>query len=261
MASCPFCCCCRASLGNSWATAEQEVGSVELIPWTFRDGGECLPVRTRGVRALRWASRAGGVGAVMAAVVSQGQRRRRVQGGRTARVVVRFTVEELAAVSGRAVAAGLTVPSYLALAGLRPEGVEAADAKSALTNLVGVRRVLAGVASNLNQLTVRRTPPASSTRRCRRCLTRWSGWWPEVTALSSRSRSWWPGHAGDLQRVAREADGRPGAVPVWPGPARGAHPAADRRRLRPDLGGGVPTGCRDVAAADRRAGRPDGPFR
>jgi hypothetical protein len=90
---------------------------------------------------------------VMAAVVSKGQRRRRVAGGRPARVVVRFTVEELAAVSGRAVAAGLTVPSDLAWAGLRPEGVEAADAKSALTNLVGVRRVLAGVASNLNQLT------------------------------------------------------------------------------------------------------------
>jgi hypothetical protein len=68
-------------------------------------------------------------------------------------VVVRFTPEELASVSVRAVAAGLTVPSYLALSGLRPEGVAAADAKSALTNIAGVRRLLAGATTNLNQLT------------------------------------------------------------------------------------------------------------
>jgi hypothetical protein len=68
-------------------------------------------------------------------------------------VVVRFTDGEYQAVAVRAVAAGLTVPSYLALTGLRPEGVAAADAKSALTNIAGARRVLAGVASNLNQLT------------------------------------------------------------------------------------------------------------
>lgn len=66
---------------------------------------------------------------------------------------VKFTPEELQAVSLRAVAAGLSVPSYLALTGLRPEGVDSADARSALTNIVGARRVLAGVASNLNQLT------------------------------------------------------------------------------------------------------------
>jgi len=68
-------------------------------------------------------------------------------------VHVKFTAEEYQAVSARAVAAGLSLPSYLALTGLRPEGVAAADAKSALTNIVGARRVLAGVASNLNQLT------------------------------------------------------------------------------------------------------------
>ena len=95
----------------------------------------------------------------MAASTSQGQRRRRVEGGRPARVVVRFTHEEMAAVAARAVAAGLTVPSYLALAGLRPDGLEAADAKSALTNLVGTRRVLAGVAET------RRRPMTMRTNR------------------------------------------------------------------------------------------------
>lgn len=68
---------------------------------------------------------------------------------------VKFTVEEHQAVLARAVAAGLTVPSYLALSGLRPEGVAAGDARAALINARGARRVLAGVANNLNQLTAK----------------------------------------------------------------------------------------------------------
>lgn len=70
-------------------------------------------------------------------------------------VQVKFTGEEYRAVVARAVAAGLTVPSYLALSGLRPEGVAAGDAKAALINVRGARRVLAGVANNLNQLTAK----------------------------------------------------------------------------------------------------------
>ncbi len=66
---------------------------------------------------------------------------------------MRFTPEELASVSVRAVAAGLTVPSYLAVTGLRPEGVASADVRSALTNIAGVRRLLAGATTNLNQVT------------------------------------------------------------------------------------------------------------
>jgi len=68
---------------------------------------------------------------------------------------VKLTEEEYQSVTARAVAAGLTVPSYLALAGLRPEGVASADAKAALINARGARRVLAGVANNLNQLTAK----------------------------------------------------------------------------------------------------------
>jgi hypothetical protein len=71
------------------------------------------------------------------------------------RVVVRLTDAEHHAVRLRAIAAGLTVPSYLALSGLRPEGVDAADVKVALINARGARRVLAGVANNLNQLTAK----------------------------------------------------------------------------------------------------------
>ena len=86
---------------------------------------------------------------------SRSARRPRVAGGRQVQVQVTFTVEEFQAVAARAAASGLTVPSYLAVSGMRPEGVDAADAKSAVTNLAGTRRVLAGVANNLNQLTAK----------------------------------------------------------------------------------------------------------
>lgn len=76
-------------------------------------------------------------------------------GGRTFAVQVKFTATEYQAVTARATAAALTVPSYLAVTGMRPEGVDSADAKSAVTNLSGARRVLAGVANNLNQLTAK----------------------------------------------------------------------------------------------------------
>lgn len=110
--------------------------------------------RTRAVRALRWAVIADAERAeIVTAPTTRRARRARVKGGRSESVHVKFTPEELQAVSLRAVAAGLSVPSYLALTGLRPEGVDSADARSALTNIVGARRVLAGIASNLNQLT------------------------------------------------------------------------------------------------------------
>jgi hypothetical protein len=66
-----------------------------------------------------------------------------------------LTEGEYRAVAARASAAGLTVPSYLALTGLRPEGVAAGDAKAALINARGARRVLSGVGNNLNQLTAK----------------------------------------------------------------------------------------------------------
>lgn len=47
------------------------------------------------------------------------------------------------------------MPSYLALTGLRPEGVASADIKSALVSLRALRRVHAGIANNLNQLTAK----------------------------------------------------------------------------------------------------------
>ena len=71
------------------------------------------------------------------------------------RVNVKLTETEYQSVAARAIAAGLTVPSYLALTGLRPEGVAAGDAKAALINARGARRVLSGVANNLNQLTAK----------------------------------------------------------------------------------------------------------
>lgn len=71
------------------------------------------------------------------------------------KVEVKFTEAEFEAVSLRAAAARLTVPSFLAVTALRPAGVGEGDARSAVTNLVAVRRVLAGVATNLNQIAAR----------------------------------------------------------------------------------------------------------
>jgi hypothetical protein len=82
-------------------------------------------------------------------------RRSRVAGGRQIRVHVKLTEAEYQSVSARAIAAGLTVPSYLALVGLRPEGVAAGETKAALINARAARRVLSGVANNLNQLTAK----------------------------------------------------------------------------------------------------------
>jgi hypothetical protein len=70
-------------------------------------------------------------------------------------VQVKFTEAEYQSVVARAIAAGLTVPSYLALSGLRPDGVASTDIKAALINVRGARRVLAGVGNNLNQLTAK----------------------------------------------------------------------------------------------------------
>ena len=55
----------------------------------------------------------------------------------------------------RAAEINQTVPSYLALTGLRPEGVAASDIKAALIALRAIQRVNAGVANNLNQLTAK----------------------------------------------------------------------------------------------------------
>lgn len=91
----------------------------------------------------------------MAGPTSDGQRRSRVDGGRRVRIVVRVTDGEYAQLARRAGAAALTVPSYLAVTGLRPDGVPIAETRSALTNLTAVRRLLIGATTNLNQLTAK----------------------------------------------------------------------------------------------------------
>ena len=68
---------------------------------------------------------------------------------------MRLTTEEYASLSARAAEIGHTVPSYLALTGLRPEGVASAEIKTAMVSLRSIRRVHAGIATNLNQLTAK----------------------------------------------------------------------------------------------------------
>lgn len=91
----------------------------------------------------------------MAATRSAGSRRRRLPDGRQNRVVVRLSDEEYLAVAARAAAARLTLPSYLATCGLKPDGVPVADLRYALIGLDGSRRLLAGATNNLNQLAAR----------------------------------------------------------------------------------------------------------
>ncbi len=68
---------------------------------------------------------------------------------------MRLTPEEYERVAARAADITQTVPSYLALTGLRPEGVASSDIKGALINLRAIRRVNSGIANNLNQLTAK----------------------------------------------------------------------------------------------------------
>ena len=80
-------------------------------------------------------------------------RRRRTDGGRHRVMKLRFTDAELAEIAVRAAACGFTPTSYVATRALRPEGLSENELLSAVTNLVGVRRLLSGVANNLNQMT------------------------------------------------------------------------------------------------------------
>jgi hypothetical protein len=89
---------------------------------------------------------------MMAAARSAGQRRTRLPGGRTVRIVVLVNPHEYGDLAVRANAAGLTVPSYLAAAALRNEPLPAAELRSALTGLTAARRLLAATAADLNTI-------------------------------------------------------------------------------------------------------------
>lgn len=94
------------------------------------------------------------------------KRRRRVAGGRREFLGVRYTSEELEAVSARAAAAGWEVSSYVAEAALRgPVRVEAAPGRGVLAfrmsaperaawagELMAVRRIVGATGNNINQL-------------------------------------------------------------------------------------------------------------
>lgn len=107
------------------------------------------------------------------------RRRRRVEhGGRPIKVTVRFTAEEFAPVAARAAEVGLTPASYLAEIGRAARSSRAADdavaadaggsgglvaervrplgvleRRALARDLCSARRLLAGAANNLNQLT------------------------------------------------------------------------------------------------------------
>ncbi len=82
------------------------------------------------------------------------RRRANVEGGRRERHVVRVTAEEELRLTVRANEQGITVPRLLVEAALadRMAGLTSTERREAIAELFAVRRLLAGVANNLNQV-------------------------------------------------------------------------------------------------------------
>jgi hypothetical protein len=88
-------------------------------------------------------------------VTRAGLRRRRAEGGRSHRVVVRFTDEELARVTARAEGARRTVPALLADLALSPAvgpSLDPATARDLIMEVFAVRRGLDKVGRNVNDI-------------------------------------------------------------------------------------------------------------
>jgi hypothetical protein len=88
-------------------------------------------------------------------VTRAGLRRRRAEGGRSHRVLVRFTDEELAWVTARAEGARRTVPALLADLALTPaQGpvLDPATARHLVMEVFAVRRGLEKVGRNVNDI-------------------------------------------------------------------------------------------------------------
>jgi len=83
----------------------------------------------------------------------QRQRRANVPGGRRHYHRVGVTPEEEALLLQRATAARVTIPRLLVESALAEQGETATDRASHLTELFHVRRLLAAVSNNLNQIT------------------------------------------------------------------------------------------------------------
>lgn len=84
---------------------------------------------------------------------STGKRRRREEGGRPHRVVVRLSDRELELVSARAAAAARTVPALLADLALAPAQAPTLDpgtARALLVELFAIRRGLEKTGTNIN---------------------------------------------------------------------------------------------------------------
>jgi hypothetical protein len=91
----------------------------------------------------------------MVVVGRAGLRRRRSEGGRPHRVVVRFTDEELARVSARAEGARRTVPALLADLALTPvvgPSLDPVTARDLVLEVFAVRRGLEKVGRNVNDI-------------------------------------------------------------------------------------------------------------
>lgn len=85
-----------------------------------------------------------------------GTRRVRVPGGRPFKREVKMTEHEFTFISAAAVAAGLTVPSYLVASAMKSDsapGLSIAQREALASEILGVSRLLRRASDNLNRLT------------------------------------------------------------------------------------------------------------
>jgi hypothetical protein len=79
-------------------------------------------------------------------------RQRRHQGGRRHRHTVRLSEDEQRVIAARAGEAGVSVPRFLTEAGIAGDAGTASERRAAAAELLAVRRLLAAIGVNLNQL-------------------------------------------------------------------------------------------------------------
>uniref|UniRef100_UPI003F49A2F8 MobC family plasmid mobilization relaxosome protein n=1 Tax=Sphaerisporangium sp. CA-236357 TaxID=3240030 RepID=UPI003F49A2F8 len=80
------------------------------------------------------------------------RRQRRQEGGRPHKHTVRLSEDEQDIIAARADEAGVSVPRFLAEAGVAGDARTASERRAAAAELLAVRRLLAAIGGNINQL-------------------------------------------------------------------------------------------------------------
>lgn len=89
-------------------------------------------------------------------------RQRRQEGGRQHKHTVRLSEDEQRIIAARAAEAGVSLPRFLAEAGVAGDAATASERRAAAAELLAVRRLLAAIGGNINQLAA----VANATGQC-----------------------------------------------------------------------------------------------